>query len=378
MELKKIQNYINGELCAPIGGKYIENINPATAEVYSLIPDSTAEDVDNAVQAAAEAFKRWSLTPATERSRIILKIAAGIENRMDELVKAETDDNGKPLWLSRETDIPRAASNFHFYATAVEHFASEAHPMEDKAINYTLRQPIGVCACISPWNLPLYLFTWKIAPALAAGNTVVAKPSELTPMTAYMLAEICIEAGLPKGVLNILHGFGHTAGAAMTTHPLVKVISFTGGTKTGEIIASSVATQFKKLSLEMGGKNPNIIFSDAILKKAISTSVHSSFRNQGEICLCGSRIFIQKDVYEDFKNGLVEKVKALKTGDPYEDGNFVGAMVSKDHYEKVLGYIKLAQEEGGKILTGGKAVKPTGRCANGYFIEPTIIEGLPA
>jgi aminomuconate-semialdehyde/2-hydroxymuconate-6-semialdehyde dehydrogenase len=374
--VKKIQNFINGELCGPVNGKYFDNINPATAEVYAQIPDSTAEDVDNAVLAAAEAFKTWSVTPASERSRILLNIAAGIEKRLDELVKAETDDNGKPLWLSKETDIPRAASNFHFYATAVEHFASEAHPMEDKAINYTLRQPIGVCACISPWNLPLYLFTWKIAPALAAGNTVVAKPSELTPMTAYLLAEICIEAGLPKGVLNILHGYGHTAGAAMTSHPLVKVISFTGGTKTGETIASSVATQFKKLSLEMGGKNPNIIFDDSNLKRAISTSVHSSFRNQGEICLCGSRILVQKNVYEEFKKGFVEKVSKLNTGDPYEEGNFVGAMVSKDHYEKVLGYIKLAQEEGGKILHGGKAIKPTGRCANGYFIEPTIIEGL--
>ncbi|NNM16129.1 MAG: aldehyde dehydrogenase, partial [Bacteroidia bacterium] len=347
------------------------------AEVYAQIPDSSGEDVDNAGRAAHDAFKTWSVTPAGERSRIILNIAAGIEKRMDELVKAETDDNGKPLWLSKETDIPRAASNFHFYATAIEHFASEAHPMEDKAINYTLRQPIGVCACISPWNLPLYLFTWKVAPALAAGNTVVAKPSELTPVTASMLGEICKEAGLPKGVLNILHGFGHTAGAAMTSHPQVKVISFTGGTKTGETIAASVATQFKKLSLEMGGKNPNIIFDDSNLKRAISTSVHSSFRNQGEICLCGSRIFIQKGVYEEFKKGLVEKVSKLKTGDPYEEDNFVGAMVSKNHYEKVLSYIKLAQEEGGKILSGGKAVKPEGRCANGYFIEPTIIEGLP-
>jgi aminomuconate-semialdehyde/2-hydroxymuconate-6-semialdehyde dehydrogenase len=375
--MKKIQNYINGELVAPVNGKYLDNYDPSTGEVYSLIPDSDLNDVDLAIKAAQSAFPQWSILSNEQRHDYIMAVADGISKRFDELVAAESRDNGKPLKLARKVDIPRAIANFKFYATAAMHYSTQANFMpQEPAINYTLRQPLGVVGCISPWNLPLYLFTWKIAPALATGNTVVAKPSEITPMTAYLLSEICIEAGLPKGVLNIVHGNGQNAGEAIVDHPDIKAISFTGGTKTGEHIAKIVAPKFKKMSLELGGKNPNIIFADCDYEKALSTSVLSSFSNQGQICLCGSRVFIERSIYEKFRDDFVEKVKKLTVGDPSDEATKIGAVVSKPHQEKVLSYIELAKQEGGTILAGGKAISPGGRCAGGYFIEPTVIEGL--
>jgi aminomuconate-semialdehyde/2-hydroxymuconate-6-semialdehyde dehydrogenase len=332
--------------------------------------------VQLAVDAATKAFPIWSNLSNLERSKYLRKISELIEKKLPELSKAESVDNGKPLKLASSVDIPRAVDNFHFFATAIEHFASESHFMEQTAINYTLRRPIGVVGCISPWNLPLYLFTWKIAPALATGNCVVAKPSEITPMTAYLLSEICIEAGLPAGVLNILHGTGPNVGSAIVSHPKIKAISFTGGTSTGKNIASIAAPMFKKLSLELGGKNPNIIFEDCDFDAMLKTTVHSSFANQGQICLCGSRIFVQKSIYEKFKNAFVEKVSQLKIGDPLTDVN-IGAVVSKAHQEKILSYIQLAKEEGGNILFGGNKFIPNDeRCREGYFVEPTIIENL--
>lgn len=372
----KIKNYINGELVAPINGAYLENINPAIGKVYSYIPDSDEKDVEQATQAALAAFPSWSKMPKEKRARIIQKIAFLIEENLEKLAEAESIDNGKPLKLARTVDIPRAASNFNFYATGILHFASESHSMEDTAINYTLREPIGVCGCISPWNLPLYLFSWKIAPALAAGNTVVAKPSEITPMTAYLLSEICIEAGLPKGVLNIVHGLGHKVGAAITSHPDIPVISFTGGTVTGKQIISTAGPMFKKLSLELGGKNPNIIFDDCNFEDALRTTVHSSFANQGQICLCGSRIFVQRGIYEKFRNAFVEKVKQLTIGNPIDEATNIGAVVSEPHMEKILSYIDLAKEEGGTVLCGGKRILIEGENKEGYFLQPTIIEGL--
>ncbi len=374
--MQKIKNYINGELIEPAAGHYIDNYNPATGKVYSLIPDSDEQDVEKAVQAALTAFPIWSVTPKEERSRIMLKISDLIEKNLEGLAIAESIDNGKPISLARTVDIPRAASNFHFYATAILHYASESHAMEDMAINYTLRTPVGIAGCISPWNLPLYLFTWKIAPAIASGCCVVAKPSEITPMTAYLLSELCIEAGLPKGVLNIVHGYGHKVGAAITAHPKIPLISFTGGTKTGAEIARTAAPMFKKLSLELGGKNPNIIFADCDFEKAIKTTLQSSFANQGQICLCGSRIFIEKPIYEKFKKEFIEKVKALKVGNPADADSRLGAVVSKSHMEKVLSYIDLAKQEGGTIVSGGFQVKLEGEFAEGYYIAPTIIEGL--
>jgi aminomuconate-semialdehyde/2-hydroxymuconate-6-semialdehyde dehydrogenase len=373
--MQKLQNYINGQLTPPQSGNYLDNYNPAIGAVYSQIPDSDHRDVDQAVQAAKAVFPVWSLMPAAERSRILVRVADLILERLDELALAESIDNGKPLSLAKAVDIPRANQNFHFFATAILHWASEAHIMEDKVINYTIRQPIGVVGCISPWNLPLYLFSWKIAPALASGNCVVAKPSEVTPMTAYLLSKICIDAGLPAGVLNIVHGLGGKTGQAIVEHPEIKAISFTGGTATGERIAAVAAPKFKKLSLELGGKNPSIIFADCEYDKMLTTTVRSSFANQGQICLCSSRIFVERSIYERFKTDFVEKVSKLKIGDPLEAVN-VGAVVSKDHQQKILSYIELAKEEGGTVLTGGYAVNPEGRCANGYFVAPTVIEGL--
>ncbi len=375
--MEHLQNYINGELTDPLSGMWLPNFEPATGALYSRIPASTAADIDTAAEAAARAFPGWSATPAEERSRMLLRIAELIEARLDDLAAAESKDNGKPLWLARSVDIPRAARNFRFFATAILHTSSEAHATDDTAINYTLRQPIGVAGCISPWNLPLYLFTWKIAPALAAGNTVVAKPSEITPMTAYRLSEICIEAGLPPGVLNIVHGTGADVGAAITAHPGIPAISFTGGTQTGATIARTAAPMFKKLSLELGGKNPTIIFADCDFDEMLETVLRSAFSNQGEICLCGSRIFIERALYDRFRDAFTGRVRALSVGDPLDDATGQGAIVSEQHMEKVLGYVDLAREEGGTVLCGGERVQVEDRCSEGWFIAPTVIEGLP-
>lgn len=374
--MQKIQNYINGELVVPVGGQYMDNIDPSRGKVYSLIPDSDEKDVEIAVKAAKEAFPTWSVTPKDVRAAFIMKIADLIDANLERLAKAESLDNGKPLHLSKTVDIPRAAANFRFYGTGIMHYSAQSHSMEDTAVNYTLRQPVGVAGCISPWNLPLYLFSWKIAPALAAGCTVVAKPSEVTPMTAYLLSELCIEAGLPKGVLNIVHGLGHKVGSAITSHKDIPVISFTGGTKTGADIARVAAPMFKKMSLELGGKNPNIIFADCDYDKMLSTTMLSSFANQGQICLCGSRIFVERPIYEKFKNDFVEKTKKLIVGEPFGEKTKIGAVVSKPHQEKVLSYVELAKQEGGKVLCGGQKIQLEGEFENGYYIAPTIIEGL--
>ncbi len=371
-----IQNYINGKLVGAENGQSFDNYNPSNGQVYGQIPDSTQGDIQSAVDAASTAFPLWSATTRLDRSNLLLKIADLIDANHDRLAAAESKDNGKPIKLASRVDIPRASANFRFFATAILHESTEAHQTDQDAINMTLRTPIGVVGCISPWNLPLYLFTWKIAPAIAAGNTVVAKPSEITPMTAFLLSELCIEAGLPAGVLNIVHGTGPNAGQAISEHPEIKAISFTGGTETGKRIAATAAPMFKKLSLELGGKNPNIIFADCDFDEALKTSVHSSFANQGQICLCGSRIFVERSIYDRFKDAFAKKVNQLLVGDPADPSSNLGAVVSKPHMEKVLGFVELAKEEGGTILTGGHQVKLAGALANGYYIAPTVIEGL--
>lgn len=370
----KILNYINGEYMSPVTDKWIDNYNPSKGEVYGQIPDSGKEDVEKAYQAAKAAFPAWSNTALDERSRILSKIAQLISEKLEDLATAESKDNGKPLKLAKGVDIPRASSNFQFFANAITQFAAEAHESVGlDAMNFTLRQPIGVVGCISPWNLPLYLFSWKIAPALAAGNCVVAKPSEVTPMTAYLLGEICNEAGLPKGVLNIVHGLGSSTGQAIVEHPHIKAISFTGGTKTGAHIASVAAPMFKKLSLELGGKNPNIIFADCDYENMLRTTVRSSFANQGQICLCGSRIFVEQSIYEQFKTDFIAAVSKLKVGDPFDANTNVGALVSKPHLDKVRSYIENAEAYGGTVLFGGEEVTVEGS-ENGYYLQPTIIE----
>lgn len=371
-----IQNYINGKLAEAENGQSFDNYNPANGKVYGQIPDSTQADIQSAVDAASAAFPVWSTTSRENRSNLLLKIADLIDANHDRLAAAESRDNGKPVKLASRVDIPRASANFRFFATAILHESTEAHQTDQDALNMTLRSPIGVVGCISPWNLPLYLFTWKIAPAIAAGNTVVAKPSEITPMTAFLLSELCIEAGLPAGVLNIVHGTGPNAGQAISEHPEIKAISFTGGTETGKRIAATAAPMFKKLSLELGGKNPNIIFADCDFDEALKTSVHSSFANQGQICLCGSRIFVERSIYDRFKDAFVQKVNNLVVGDPSDGKSNLGAVVSKPHMEKVLGFVQLAKDEGGSILTGGHQVHLDGDLSGGYYIAPTVIEGL--
>ncbi len=369
-----IKNYINGTYYESSNNEWLEAIDPSTGVVYGKLPNSTDKDVEEAYKAANNAFASWSKTSVEQRSEILYKIADLIVSKLDTLAVAESMDNGKPLSLAKKVDIPRAALNFRFFSQAITQFYSESHEqISQKNINFTLRQPIGVVGCISPWNLPLYLFTWKIAPALAAGNCVVAKPSEVTPYTAFLLAEICTKAGLPKGVLNIVHGMGTTTCQAIVEHPNIKAISFTGGTKTGAHIAKTAAPLFKKLSLELGGKNPNIIFADCDYKKMLSTTVKSSFENQGQICLCGSRIFVEASIYEQFKNDFIEKVKQLKVGLPSEKNTDIGALVSKPHLDKVLSYIEQVKQEKATVLYGGERVSvENGK--NGYYMQPTIIE----
>ena len=375
--MEKIKNYINGKLVESSSGNYIDNYNPASGKVYSLVPDSNEDDINAAVLAANTAFQSWSKTSKKYRSDLLMRLASKIEDYSEELTIAESRDNGKPEALARLVDIPRASENFRFFATAILHFSSELHDMDGKALNYTLREPIGVAACISPWNLPLYLLTWKIAPALAAGNTVVAKPSEVTPMTAYILSKICAEIDFPPGVLNIVHGIGSKIGDFLTGHEDTPIVSFTGGTQTGRHIAGIASPMFKKISLELGGKNPNIVFADANFDKAVTMAVKAGFSNQGQICLCGSRLFIQDEIYEKFKKALLEKVSKLKVGDPQDDGMDLGAVVSEEHMNKVLSKITQAKKIGGNILTGGNRKLIEGDLLNGYYIEPTVIENLP-
>jgi len=382
MPLLQLANLIDGRLQAPTIDRWLDVHEPATGQVLARCPDSDARDIDAAVAAASAAAPAWAATPIEQRAALLLRLAALIEARLEEFAALESRDSGKPVALARRLDIPRAVSNLRHFAATITAWGSQSHAMESGApgsgaINYTLRQPLGVVGCISPWNLPLYLFSWKIAPALAAGNTVVAKPSEITPCTAALLGELSIEAGFPAGVLNIVQGRGPTVGQALVDHPRVRAISFTGSTATGATIAAAAAPQFKKMSLEMGGKNPAIVFADADLSDAnMDTIVRSGFANQGEICLCGSRLLVQRSIHDAFRTRYLARVRALRVGDPDDADSDLGAMVSKAHYDKVLGCIAQARNEGGRVLCGGEAVRLTGRCAEGWFIAPTVIEGL--
>ncbi len=373
--MRTIDNFIGGSFCPPANGEYLEVYNPSNGTVYAQVANSSASDLQLAAEAAKKAFPAWSGASADHRAQVLNKLASIVDRNAFELAAAESLDNGKPISLAKRVDIPRASANLRFFAHAATQFASESHKMAD-GINYTLRSPLGVVATISPWNLPLYLFTWKIAPALATGNCVIAKPSEVTPLTAYLLAEMCEEAGLPPGVLNIMHGHGQQIGAQMVSHQDIKAISFTGSTRVGREIAASAAPMFKKLSLEMGGKNPNLIFADCNYQQMLDTTLRSSFANQGQICLCGSRIYIEETLYDRFKEDFVQATKALKTGPPSDEGVDLGAVVSSAHFNKVMQHIETAQNEGGRILTGGQSLKPPGH-EGGWYIAPTIIEGLP-
>lgn len=376
--MRRLSHFINGAQVAPVAGRYLDVLEPATGQVAAQVPAGNATDVARAVDAATAAFPAWSESPAAFRSGLLLRIADLIDARLDELAEAESLDTGKPVSLARTLDIPRASANFRFFATAVLHTASEAHLTDHSALNYTVRRPRGVAGLIAPWNLPLYLLSWKIAPALATGNTSVAKPSELTPLTASLLADICLAAGLPAGVLNIVHGAGGDAGAALVAHPGVTTISFTGGTATGAAIAVSAAPAFKKVTLEMGGKNPTILFADADLDAAIPGILRSAFTNQGQICLCGSRIIIEESIFAEFLKRFVPAAKALVLGDPRDATTDVGAVISAAHRDKIESYVALAKADGGTVHCGGE--RPSGlpaRCRDGFFVAPTVISGLP-
>src|SRR4051812_42486907 len=374
--MEDVLNFIEGRHAPAASGEWLDDVDPATSEAYARVASSDGADVDRAVAAAARAFPAWSTTPAPGRAKLLRRLAALIERDLEALARAESIDSDKPIAAARSVDIPRAVQNFDFFADAATQFSSEAHPTDEVALNYTLRRPLGAVACISPWNLPLYLMTWKIAPALAAGNTVVAKPSEVTPMTAHLLAGLCAEAGLPPGVLNVVHGLGPRAGAPLCAHREVRAISFTGSTRVGGEIAREAALGFKKVSLEMGGKNPTLIFADADLREAIPETVRAAFSNTGQICLCGSRILVEKSIYPRVRDELVQRVRALRVGDPLEPGTEQGALVSRQHFDKVMGCLAIAREEGGRVLCGGERASVAGRCAGGFFVQPTLIEGL--
>jgi aminomuconate-semialdehyde/2-hydroxymuconate-6-semialdehyde dehydrogenase len=374
--LEEVLNCIDGAFVPAASGKWLDDHEPATGRVYARIAASDASDVDRAVKAAQRAFPGWKARTREERCRILLRIADRLEREGEGFARAESRDSGKPVALAREVDIPRAVSNLRFFATGAVHFSSEAHITDEVTVNWTDRQPVGPVGCISPWNLPLYLFTWKIAPALAIGCTVVAKPSEITPMTAAMFSRLCVEEGLPPGTLNVVHGLGPEVGAAIVTHPAIKALSFTGGTKTGEWIARTAAPLFKKLSLELGGKNPVVVFADCDFDRMLETTVRSSFRNQGQICLCGSRILVERSLYERFRDAFVARVARMRVGPPDDPATDLGALVSQAHMEKVLGYIELARREGGRVLIGGDRVRLTGPEEDGWYVAPTVIEGL--
>jgi aminomuconate-semialdehyde/2-hydroxymuconate-6-semialdehyde dehydrogenase len=368
-------HFINGKFVPSLDGKTFDNVNPATEELLGTVAEGGVAEIDLAVTAARKALKGpWKKMSANERIAVLRKVGDLILERKDELAALESLDTGKPIWLSGSIDIPRSAYNFHFFSDYIRTITNEATQMDDVALNYAIRRPVGVIALINPWNLPLLLLTWKMAPALASGNTVVIKPAELTPMTATILAEICRDAGIPDGVVNVVHGFGpHSAGSALVEHPDVNAISFTGETTTGKTIMAAASKTLKRLSYELGGKNPNIIFADSDLDEVIDTTLKSSFINQGEVCLCGSRIYVERSAYDSFIEKFVTRTKELVVGDPFDSKTKVGALISEEHYERVTSYIQLALEEGGKIETGGKRPKGLDK---GYFLEPTIITGL--
>jgi aminomuconate-semialdehyde/2-hydroxymuconate-6-semialdehyde dehydrogenase len=371
----QIENFIDGKFMPPLNGDYLENHNPATGNVTSHIPNSTADDITEAVQAAQDALPAWSALSRSERIEWLRKIAKALESRKDEIARIESMDTGKPIGLAKRVDASRSVSNFEFFADHAEKLIDKEYKMAD-ATNYVTRKPVGTVGLITPWNLPLYLLTWKIAPALVMGNTIVAKPSELTPLTANLLCEILLTIDFPPGVINVVHGLGPNAGQAILEHPQIKAISFTGGTSTGKIVAKTAAPMFKKLSLELGGKNATIILDDADLPTAAKGAARAAFTNSGQVCLCGSRILIDAKIYDEFMPLFIKEVEAMKVGNPVEQDTDIGSVISLDHMEKVLSYIELAKQEGGEIATGGNRLNLPEPNSNGAFISPTVVDGL--
>jgi len=371
----EVQNFIDGSFVPAKGGEVLANLCPATGQPIARIARSKMADVDAAVTAATAAAAQWRRTSVEERAELLERIADAIAKHAPRLAALESQDQGKPVSLAAAVDIPRAEQNFRFFAGAIRHDHTDFHPMET-AFNYTLRRPVGVVGLITPWNLPLYLLTWKVAPALAMGNAIVAKASELTPMTANALAGIFQEIDAPKGLFNLVHGLGPEAGQAIVEHPGIKGISFTGGTATGQRVAATAAPLFKKLSLELGGKNPTIVFADCDFEKAVDGAARAGFANQGEICLCGSRILVERSIHDRFLGALVDKVSGMKVGDPSDRNTQVGALVSEAHRQKVESYVRLGVEEGGRLCCGGTRPELPAPFDGGFFLKPAILAGL--
>ena len=371
--MRRIANLIAGKWAAPQDGKYFDDHNPATGEKIAEIPSSTAADIRTAVAGAQAAQPEWGALPVEERAVWLDSIASALEARSDEIAELESKDTGKPVALARAVDAARSALNFRFFAKLVRELPDEQYKMED-ALNVVVRKPVGVAGLITPWNLPLYLLSWKVAPAILMGNCVVCKPSRLTPLTANLLAEVVTEVGLPPGVVNLVHGSGSKCGQALVEHPAVGAISFTGGTSTGRSVAAGAAPLFKKLSLELGGKNATIVCDDADLEKTVPGAARAAFMNQGQVCLCGSRLLVERSIWDEFVPRFVAYVKAMSIGDPASCD--LGALVSQEHRKKVEGYVALAQEEGGTVLCGGERPVLEPPFDAGAFLEPAVIEGL--
>ena len=367
------QLLIDGQWREAVSGKRFNTLNPATGEIITSVAEADKADVDLAVKAARKAFEEgpWSKMTATDRGRVLSKLADLIMEHRDELAELETMDNGKPISDSRNVDVPLVADCIEYYAGWANKVHGETIPVPGPFLNYTLREPIGVVGQIVAWNFPMLLAAWKLGPALATGNTVVLKPAEQTPLSALRLGELCLEAGIPPGVVNVLPGFGPTAGSALVTHPDVDKIAFTGEYLTGQTIMREAAGTLKRISFELGGKSPNIVFADADLDAAVAGSLMGIFWNQGEVCCAGSRLFLQESVYDQFMDKLVGQAGKMKVGDPMDPSTQIGALISEDHLNKVLRYIDIGKAEGAKLRTGGD--QPTKR---GYFVNPTIFDGV--
>lgn len=368
--MQRFTHWIDGAARAPGRDHWLAVHDPATGATYAEVAAGDVADIDAAIAAAARAAPAWAALPNSARAAWLETLAAALEARIDDFAHAESRDGGKPFALARDAEIPRAVANLRFFAHAATQFASESHHGE-AGLNYTLRAPLGVVAAISPWNLPLYLFTWKIAPALAAGNTVVAKPSEITPATATLLAALSGEIGLPPGVLNVVHGAGADVGDALVDDPRVRAVSFTGSTAVGRRIGARTGAQLKKASLELGGKNATLVFADSDWEDQLGTLVRSAFQNSGQICLCGSRILVERRIYETFRERFVSEAVALRVGDPMDPDAPMGPLVSQAQFDKMLGAIERARAEGGRVLCGGHALDRPG-----WFVAPTVIDGL--
>ena len=373
VKIKPGKLFIDGKWVDSVSGKTFDTLNPATEEVITSIAEGDSADIDLAVTAARKAFEDgpWGKTDARERGRILLRVMDLIEKNKDELALLETLDNGKPISETTNADLPLVIDCLLYYAGWADKIHGETIPVRGEFFNYTLREPVGVVGQIIPWNFPLLMAAWKIAPAIACGNTVVLKPAEQTPLTALRLGEICQEAGLPDGVLNIVPGYGPTAGAALAEHMDVDKIAFTGEYTTGRIIMQAASKNLKRVSLELGGKSPNIVFADSDIDSAVAGAMTGIFFNQGEVCCAGSRLFLERSIHDEFVDKLSSRASSLSVGNPEDAGTQMGAQVSKEQFDKILGYIDTGKQEGAKLVTGGE------RCGEkGYFIRPTIFDAV--